>query len=374
MQIVAIFSVSEPVTSFFSWIFIHSLALQLYFYYRYFRKLARHKESKTSSETPAVSVLIAAKNESQNLKNYLPKVFGQDYPEFEVIVVNDHSLDNTLDTLRSFEDDKLNVASLEEDKSGKNAALIAAMKIAKHDHFLLTDADCEVVSENWISGMMAVFTEPTEIVLGHGRFFKQPTFLNKLIRFESLLVAIQYFSFAVKKRAYMGVGRNLAYKRSVAEQSDIFTKKSHIQSGDDDLLVNQMANRINTAVAMQPETHTVSEAPDNLKSYVFQKRRQLQAGEKYRLGHQIRLYVFAISNLLYYLTFLFLMLSGFHPFLIGTIFIVKQFIQFKVFKVLSAKLGDEDLLLWIPILEPLYMLLITLTGISTKIWKVNRWK
>lgn len=193
-----------------------------------------------------VSVVIAAKNEAANLHKHLKDIFEQDYPKFEVIIANDHSSDNTLEVLSKFQESYTNLKVLDiQDwhSGGKKAAITKAIFYAENELLLFTDADCIPSSNQWIKQMIAPFEEGVEIVLGYGAYRKEQGLLNLLIRFDTAEIALLSFGFAHAGKAYMGVGRNMAYRKSLFMNAKGFTNHLHISSGDDDLFVQQVASK-----------------------------------------------------------------------------------------------------------------------------------
>ena len=197
---------------------IISMSVLLIFYFFFFWRLSMHKKDDASFSHP-ISIIICAKNEEENLKNNLPKILNQKYFNFEVIVVNDQSIDETSFLLEKFEKSYSNLVVVTIDshvnhKIGKKFALTLGIKTAKYEYLLLTDADCVPNSENWAKQIVKNFT-CSDIVLGYGGYKKKKGLLNKFIRFDTFNVAQQYLSFALAGQTYMGVGRNLAYKKSI---------------------------------------------------------------------------------------------------------------------------------------------------------------
>jgi len=354
-------------------IFILSFLVQLYYYLNYFLLLARPVSKVIVEVEFPISIVIATKNEVENLKNYLMSILNQDYGTFEVVLIDDHSIDGTLEYLRSIKSDRLKFYQLEKEV-GKKAAIQLGIDKAGNKHLVFIDADCKPASESWLKEMASKFNDDKQIVLGYGRFFKRDGFLNKIIRFEGLINAIQYFSFALAGKPYMGVGRNLAYTKSIYHNSKSFDVHSKLRSGDDDLLINEMATGSNTAISVNPNSHTITCAKESWIAYSTQRRRQLQAGERYQFKDRIRLMLFGLSNTLFYILYIILMLDEGNYFFYSLLFVSKLIIQIIIFKKIMANLGDKDLLRWIPVLEFIYLLQIILIGVSTWIWKVNRWK
>jgi biofilm PGA synthesis N-glycosyltransferase PgaC len=339
------------------------------------RGMITPQDIKHEHSTP-ISVIICARNEAGNIWQYLPAILEQDYPDFEVIVVNDHSTDNTLAVLYELAEKYPHLFIIDyEEKSllqGKRAALLKGIQSARYEHLLLTDADCQPVSKYWIEEMAQPYIHPeVEIVLGYSPYRQLPGFLNKLIRFETLLTAIQYLSYALWKAPYMGVGRNLSYRKSTFMLSGQFSTHNSL-SGDDDLLISEMSNGLNTAIVLSPESHVISQPETSFKDWLQQKRRHSEAGFNYILIHKILLGSFMASMIL--VNILWIPLLLFSPFsvLIILIIIAKTIIQYAIYIPVCRKLHCEGLLRWLPVLDfSLSYFFVTLGILS--VFKIKEW-
>ncbi len=279
--------------------------IQLVYFWFYFSRLAFYKATAKMGYTGGVSVVICAHNEYDNLKKNLPSVLLQDYHDFEVVVVDDASDDESAQFLQwmKIQYPHLKIVTLKENINffkGKKLALSIGIKSARHEVVLLTDADCQPAGPHWLTRMVDNFQDKTDIVLGYGGFEPRPGLLNKLIRFDTLFVAMQYFSLALAGRAYMGVGRNLAYKRDLFFKAKGFTSHYKVMSGDDDLFINQVATRDNVAIEISPHSHTFSLTKTKFKSWLKQKRRHLTTGKYYKLQHKRMLGAFSLSHFFFY--------------------------------------------------------------------------
>ncbi|HRI26583.1 MAG TPA: glycosyltransferase [Chitinophagales bacterium] len=254
---------------------------------------------------PPVSIIICARNEAHNLQSNLPLVLEQDYPCFEVVVVNDASNDQTKQVLETIHKqyNNLNVFNIlpaQKTGGGKRQALQTGITQAKYEMLLLTDADCKPAGNKWIQNMTKHFNARVQIVLGYGAYLPANGWVNKLVQFETLHTAMQYMSFAAVGLPYMGVGRNLAYTKPLFYQSGGFTGQEHLQSGDDDLLINKAASASNTAIAVEPASFTHSYAPHTFAQWVNQKKRHLSAGKNYKSIHIFLLSSITIAHVLFY--------------------------------------------------------------------------
>lgn len=338
------------------WMLVLALAVQLFYFLYFFLRLARYKNAEGVNELPPVSVVICARNEDDNLVAFLPLVLAQDYPEFQVVVVNDCSFDNTEDILKEFSErhPHLKVVTIKEDEyysHGKKVALMMGIKGARYEHLLLTDADCRPASTNWLRSMAAQFTTETEIVLGYGPYEKRSGLLNKLIRFDAFFIALQYLSFSMARITYMGVGRNLAYRKELFFRHKGFASHYHIQSGDDDLFVNQAATRRNTRVEVRPDSFTHSVPERTFKAWWRQKRRHLTTGKRYKFGHKLLLITYVASQWLFFGTFISALVLNFQPYVVLGIMLLRLLLQMLIFKKAMEKLGERDLLLLVPFVE-----------------------
>ena len=230
-----------------------------------------------------VSVIIAAKNEAENLKKFLPKILSQNYSNFEVIVVNDGSTDNTREVLENFQHTHTNllkVINIEKSNSKKNA-LTVGISSSSYEHLLFTDADCEPASENWIATMCSKFSNSKKIILGYGAYQKEKTLLNAFINYDTYSISIQYFTAAKLGFPYMGVGRNLAYTKTLWQQTNGFEKDMDILSGDDDLFIANAANSNNVEISANNESFTYSVPKKSFLDFIKQKSRHLTTSKRY---------------------------------------------------------------------------------------------
>lgn len=280
------------------------LLLNLFYHYWFWIRLLVYKDKQSAfnrQELP-VSVIIAARNEAVNLSKYLTAFLTQDYPDYEVVVVNDCSYDESEDILKEFQATypRLKVVTIAEQAkypTGKKFALTLGIKAAEHNVLLFSDADCYPASPQWIRQMQKQYIDKTEIVLGYGAYAREKSLLNIFIQYDNVLTALQYLSHAIAGRAYMGVGRNLSYYRSLFFFHKGFV--SHIKhlSGDDDLFVNQASTALNTRISIEPEAYTISLPKKTWGAWHRQKNRHYSTGKFYRRGDKFWLAYFAAVHI-----------------------------------------------------------------------------
>ena len=360
--------------------FIVVVVIQVIFYIFLFGRFVFLKQEKKSRKNGAVSVIICAKNEAENLQNFLPSVINQNYASFEIVLINDASHDSTLEVMEQFasqhENIKIvNVKNTEAFWGNKKYALTLGIKASKNEFLLFTDADCKPVSKYWIRHMSSHFSKKKQLVLGYGGYSKiKNSLLNKLIRFETLVTAIQYFSFAKLGIPYMGVGRNLAYTKTEFFKANGFVNHIKVRSGDDDLFVNQVANKKNTAICFLENGFTESIPKTTFKDWFKQKRRHVSTAKHYKLKHKSLLALIYSSQLLFWVFATTLFVTTYNWQIVLALFLFRISIQYIIFKTPSKKLKETDLLVLLPFLE-VFLIITQLTiFINNLLSKPNYWK
>jgi glycosyltransferase involved in cell wall biosynthesis len=331
-----------------------------------------------NAKTP-ISVIICARNEADNLKRFLPSILDQDYPNFEVIVVNDRSWDKTADILREFEKkyNKLKVATVADGGkfiAGKKFAVTMGIKAASYDWLVFTDADCKPASKNWLAMMQQPLNEHTEILLGYSPYFKKRGLLNVLIRFETFFTAVNYLSYAIKGMPYMGVGRNMGYKKSLFFKNKGFAAHMHIPSGDDDLFVNAHANNRNTEIRIHKESNVWSEPKTSFMAYLRQKKRHFGAGKLYKPKHKFILSSQIIVQFLFYAIGITLICFPHTRYIALAIFALSIIIRSLVYPRLLKRLNYAELSWWFPILDLILFVFLVFNGILSIFVKKVEWK
>jgi glycosyltransferase involved in cell wall biosynthesis len=268
----------------------------------------------------------------------------------EVIVVNDNSFDESKYILeeyqRSFK--QLQLIELKQEArfiQGKKFPLSIGIKTAKYEIVLLTDADCVPASESWIEKMQEGYSDGIEIVLGYGALHKKKGFFNKMVRWETFHTALQYLSYAHAGVPYMGVGRNLSYKKTVFFRHKGFSSHNNVPGGDDDLFINKAATKQNTNIVIDKDAFTLSQPATNWKGWRKQKARHYTTSKYYKASHKFLLGLYAFSQFFFYPLFvvtLILFSWKWALIIFGMRFIWQGFILYKA----TAKLDEKDLFPW----------------------------
>ena len=338
-----------------------------------------HEPKARKSASVPVSVIVCAKNEAENLLRLIPLLLNQQYKTFELVLINDASTDHTLEVLKGFEkkDQRISIVDVKTNEAfwgNKKYALTLGIKAARYDRLLFTDADCKPASSSWIAEMSSYFSDKKSIVLGYGKYQSKPyALVNLLVRYETLITAIQFFSYAKLGSPYMAVGRNLAYTKALFFNVRGFAKHLDICSGDDDLFIQDAANQQNTAVCVDPKGFTISQAPQNFRQWFRQKRRHISTASYYTFKHQTLLGLFVLSKFLFWLMLpcLLFAFTEVALYLTAGVYVVMNYV---VIGMTAKKLKETGILLWLPFLEIGLILFQMTIFMANAISKPTHWK
>lgn len=340
--------------------------------------LANAKVQKTTAQPP-VSIVVCAHDEEMNLRELIPHLLAQKYPAFEVIIVEDRSNDDTYDFLlqATKEDARLKMVRVTQKPdhiAGKKFALTLGIKAASHDWVLLTDADCKPVSDQWIASMCEKIQGTTKIVLGFSPYLKSKGLLNSFIRFESYLTGIQFIGLALLGKPYMGVGRNLMYRKELFLDNKGFNSHLSVTGGDDDLFVNQHTTRQNTVVGIGGESVVFSKPKETWSEFLHQKLRHLSVGKWYKFSDKIVVGLFSLSWMMSWFLVVPTIPFSSWPAIVTSVFLVRWILEISLFHVASVKLGGSFEVWKVPFLDFMYAFYYLVTGAKALFVKKVRWK
>ena len=368
-------------------------AYQLYFYLRIIAAPWRHSRrvkpdtEDAKADLPGVSVILSARNEAARLKPYLQSLLEQDYPLYEVIVVNDASEDDTAVVLQEY---SLRYPRLQTTfvpvearvRSSKKLALTLAVKHAKYEHLLFTDADCRPESRHWIREMVQGFCrheqqdDPSvEVVLGYSPYFPSGECVNRIIRYDTLFNGLQYLGRAITGHPYMGVGRNLMYRKSMFERHHGFAGLINFRAGDDDLFVNRVANSKNTTVVCTPGSVVWSLPKTSFHDWWLQKRRHLSVSPHYRFASKMLVGLEPMTRGLWYAALIAAFVIGAAPvaLLAWALLVIRMITQLTVVNLSARRFGEPGFgleMIWYDMCLPILTAVMMLTQGKNK---YSRW-
>ena len=359
-------------------IFVTMVAVQLFYLFIFHLRLLIFKPKAYLEKWIPLTVIICARNEEDNLFHHLPKILEQDYPEFEVIVVNDQSLDDSKHILHAYRERYpfLKIIELERSKHrkfGKKVPLTIGIKGAKYEHLVMIDADCYPASNQWLKIIARNYVNEKAIVIGYGPYEREKGLLNKLIRFDSTSIAITYFSFANANRPYMAVGRNMSYTKTLFFEVDGFKSHYHIQSGDDDLFIQEAGTGKNVTIEMEPESYVYSIPKKTWKAWFKQKQRHYTTAPNYRLINKLFLGIFPLSMILMLLSFVILVINYEWWWFATAILVLRMGLYWLINGLLFKKFKSNDLIIFYPLYEIMHFFLMPFVYYSAEPTVQRKW-
>ena len=233
--------------------------VQFIYYWKIYSRIHSHNVATEkgkinfSQELPPLSVILYAHNEAENLQKNLKCILEQDYPTFEVIVINDASTDETETVLERLEKEYKHLyhsftPNTARYISHKKLALTLGIKASKYEWLVFTEANCIPSSDQWLQLIARNYTPNTQIVLGYSNYAHTKGWFHKKITFDTLMLSMRYLGFALSGNPYMGIGRNLSYRKELFFNKKGYSSHLNLQRGEDDLFINQFANKENTRI------------------------------------------------------------------------------------------------------------------------------
>jgi len=343
----------------------------------FWSNLPLNKQKPRLTQRQSVSVVIAARNEAPRLEKLILTLSEQTHTDFELIIVNDRSEDGSKALLQRLESEVellkvIHIENLPTGWTGKKHALYKGIIAANKSIILLTDADCLPQSNRWIAQMTDCFEPHTDFVIGFSPYKRNPGLLNQWIQFETLYTGLQYLSSALSHMPYMGVGRNLAYRKEVF-MKDAFGGDEAYVGGDDDIFVNRHATSKNTVVQISVDSQMISEPKRLWREYFKQKIRHLSAGKRYHIKDQTRLSSFTLANVVGWLLFLFLLLSNQIEEWILILFVCRSLSFYSIFTLSGQKLNTKLAFWALPLLDLCYTVGYSVVGLVALTAKRIKW-
>lgn len=351
------------------------IIIQLMYYIIVYGKIVFYKgNKKENKDILSVSVVLCVKDEAYNLEKHLPIILEQEYPNFEVVVVNDASTDETEYILKLLQEiyPNLSVVHLYENINkylGKKYPLSLGIKSARNEIILLTDADTIPLGYNWISEMVKSFFDKKQIVLGFSRHQIKKGFLNSLIHYDSQVTAMNYLGLALIGKPYMGTGKNLAYSRKMFFKEGGFISQYNISVGDDDLFINKVATKQNTSVSINEKSINISSPKETFSEWILKKKKQYISRRYFQLKDKLTTLILPLTTLFLYTLAIISLIFGFPWEYVVLGLIIKFTIQIIYYYRSSKTLGTKKIAIFAPLFEILFLFLNTIIQINTLMTK-----
>ncbi|MEQ6118258.1 glycosyltransferase [Reichenbachiella sp. MALMAid0571] len=361
-------------------LFLIAASVQTIYWLFFAVSILSHKLDRgvNAQNASAISIIICAYNDLENLKKLLPNLYQQEYSDYEIIVVNDKSNDGTYDFL--LEESKVNplLKMVDIDRTpdhinSKKYAITLGVKVAKYERLLFTDADCIPASDQWVKSMADSFEDKTHFALGYSQFKSEPGFVNTFSRYETQMTGMLYNSFAIAGNPYMGVGRNMAYNKSVFFENNGFNQFQKILGGDDDLFVNQYANGANTEVCLGKDALVWSYSKKTIPDYFKQKLRHISVSKYYNTKDKLLLGLYSLSHLLFWFAFIILAVANYFPEFVFGVLAIRLILNGLIVNSISKKFGERIVIWSLPIIDFVYSVYLLIMGFATLSTKKVTW-
>mgnify|MGYP001159938217 CR=1 FL=1 len=361
------------------YIFLVATVIQLLYHVLIFIRIWFYKESEHVNYKP-VSVIVSSKNQLDDLRSNLIYFLDQEYPEFEVIVINDASSDGTDDYLEELQKkyDYLKVVTntiQENDRfnKGRKFGITLAIKSATHDNLLFSDADSYPSSNQWIKKMQAYFSSKNQIILAHSRLEKRKGLLNRLLRYESLYEGLLSFSSALCGFPLLAQPRNLGYNRQLFFSINGFFSHLNLSRGEAKLFVDEASNSRNTAVCLSAEAMTLSNKQKSYLEWFYHKRSYFHLAKRLRFSSLMILGMNFFSQLSFWMLIPVLLIYQINTQLVLLAFSLRFCMQYIVYWKMCKFTNEYGLLWFLPFYEISLMLIHLILSLSTFIKKVHDW-
>lgn len=340
------------------YVFIGIILLQFGYYLGVFGRFIFAGPQQVAQKKLPVSVLVLAKNNAEQVKKLVPKLLSQNYPDFELVLIDNASSDETIDAMEALELEYPTIVRLVKVENNeafwgsKKYALTLGIKASRKEYLLFIEADCEPTSNDWLMHMASQFTMSKTIVLGFSAYrLVKNSLLNKLIRYDALINATQRFAWAKSGLPFTGDGRNLAYKKEEFFKRNGYINHMNIRTGEDALFINEAANNKNTAICYTPESFVYTDAPSTFKAWVLDKRKAAYTTTFFKTSDQAKLKVFIWLQALFFVLMAVLIIVQFNWMVLVPVIVFRYLVCWIVMAQSAAKLNEKDTVYWYPFIE-----------------------
>jgi cellulose synthase/poly-beta-1,6-N-acetylglucosamine synthase-like glycosyltransferase len=334
-------------------------------------------ENKETRNSTFISVIVAARNEENNIGKLIDAIIKQNYPShlFELIIVDDHSTDRTAEIIKPFLSNQIQLISLcLSDKATiayKKAAIDAGIKNSKGELIITTDADC-IMSENWLSTIAAFYE------LHHPKMMVMPVVIKNNHSFLGLFQTLDFMSLqgitgaAVHQKIHgMCNGANLAYTRKVYDEVNGFEGIDHIASGDDMLLMHKISKKYKNEILFLKSKNVIveTEPETNITDFINQRIRWASKADKYEdkslfpvllLVYLINVFLIVMFICGMFFNFEFLIFNFYFSYFL--LLTIKTAAELSFLSPVSRFFGYAKLLWWFPLFQPFHILYTVVAG------------
>jgi glycosyltransferase involved in cell wall biosynthesis len=370
-------------------LFVCTLVLGVY----YFRllKLKPEKHYSDLSDQRPISVVIATRNEHDQVRQNLPFFLDQNYANFEVVVVIDDSDKDLVYIMNEFEKrySNLKIVSFDWARNffvSRKFAESVGIKSATHDRILLSHISTRPASPEWISQMSNTLSDNKKIVIGYYTLASKTSLLNAFVRFDTFFYTLRYLRAAISGNPFTADSRNLAFDRSLFHETKTVARFYNVNTGDEDMFVNKAATADNTTIEIHPNAFVKGQEAINFGDWFSKKIRHRVLLREFKAANRLGLAIHDWFMALFYLVLFAIFGCSFLPttsifdvplellMIAGGIVLLKLLAQWIVFKRIMSRFKERGFLLLIPVFDLMKLILLPVllfVGLFTKriTWK-----
>lgn len=338
------------------YVFIAIVFIQLFYYLGVFSSFSFSKESENNPKRIPVSVIVYARNQAEEVKKLLPHLVNQNYHDYELVLVDNASSDETLDIFKEYAQMFANIRLVRVENNetfwnNKKYAQTLAIKAAKHEYLLFIDAENAIDNELWIMSMASNFTLNKTIVIGPSMYFKAKGFLNKVIRFDAVFSQLHSFSWTNYGAPFSYFSRNIAYKKEEFYKVSGFITHMNNRLGEREFFLNEAAKSKNTAFTNSKNALVYLKPFSKSSQWLNQKIEDDYLLSQLNFGNKFKVRLFHASQFLFFLLAIVLLILQIE-WLITTIIIILRYLIAWIIVAKSVKKFNQSDLVWLfPLLE-----------------------
>lgn len=248
----------------------------------YHGRLDRGREQPFSS-TPSVSIIVPAYNEEKVIKDTITSLLEVNYPDKEIIVVNDGSTDGTERVVAPFAE-RGDVRLINRPNGGKAAALNTGLFFARGEVIVTIDADV-AVERGSVAELAPHFSDPDVVaVAGNVKVGNRVNVLTKLQALEYIRgINLRRRAFDVLNTILVAPGSISAFRKSAYERVGAYDRGTVTEDMDTTVKLTKTRN----ALRYEPSAVGHTEAPEGLRGLIRQRRRWYGGTLQTTLKHRV---------------------------------------------------------------------------------------
>lgn len=318
----------------------------------------------TSNNKQGVSVIIVTNNSADALKTGLLQILEQDYPLFEVVVVNENSTDDTEFVLYVLKKNYSNLTVINLGRNDNNFesykfSLSIGIRSAKYSYCLLTNVSCTPQGYNWLDKMMEPVNNNNQCKIVTGMVSREKSkygLLNAIVRYDESLSCVNLISYTNLGNAYTSCGMNMIYEKDFFISHGGFIAQYTKMCSQEDYFVHRFSNKKNTATVVDNEAKLLLPPINSFGTFCRTKFATSLSHKALKGSSKVLLATLPLSSFLFYVLLGILFFFSF-PWQYILIFIVAKWISQIVFSTKQRRKTSAKKIVWVaPFMEIFFFL------------------